>query len=126
MYGTQARDADHMASSRSVDLCSSRSLQELMPQKKGARHGGDFHFTEAEAQAMAGATVDDCGAVSGPSTQRSARGPVSARLAGHRANLGPVARDGPEGVTDAAAAAARMTSMTIHDAAEQAVELHAG
>jgi hypothetical protein len=61
-----------MASSRSLDLCTSRSVELLMPQKKGARTEGAFHPDDD------GGGGED-GLCSGAATQRSV--PGSSRLA---------------------------------------------
>ncbi len=103
-----------LASARSVDLCSSRSLQELMPVRKGARRGGSFHAdgTPVDGTATDGIICDEAQPISGHSTQRSARGPPSARLADM--NLAGTAAVGVP-CTSAAAAADRMNTMTLND-----------
>lgn len=126
-----------LASSRSVDLCSSRSLEQLMPVKKGARHGGDFHLHLDDV--MTHAAMDDGTAPmsqSGPSTQRSSRGPPSSRLVlQHNSNNNDSNHNNPDiaaspppppppgdissfngdTLCGAAAAAVHMTNMTLHD-----------
>ena len=105
---------------RSVDLCSSRSLQELMPVRKGARRGGAFHVPTTDIDIGGGVTAatgdlvvengigvvsdDAMQPMSGHSTQRSARGggQRSARVV----DMSPCS---------AAVAAARMTNMTLDD-----------
>lgn len=105
-------DNTNMPSARSVDLCSSRSLQELMPVKKGARRGGSFHpdgtpvndgtIHNGGGARTKGIVGDDAQPISGHSTQRSARGPPSARLA-------------DKNLSATAAAADRMYTMTLND-----------
>ena len=93
-----------LPSSRSVDLCSSRSLQELMPVKKGARRGGTFQQHDV-GDGGGGVGMNATGAMgepaSGGSTQRSAR-----KMASSTAEPSPCS---------AAAAADRMTNMTLDD-----------
>jgi hypothetical protein len=86
-----------IGSSRSVDLSSARSLQELMPVRKGARHGGSFQM-DLESENI------DRAPISGPPTQRSSRG-------GNNNNISLQPTSG----LDAAAAAAHMTTMTLQD-----------
>ena len=115
-----------LASARSVDLCSSRSLQELMPVRKGARRGGTFHPDGPEIDLIPDGTMNDINycttghmvgcdeaqPISGHSTQRSARGPPSARLG----DLSLSATAGIGGAPCSAAAAAdRMNTMTLND-----------
>jgi serine/threonine protein kinase len=103
-----------LASACSVDLCSSRSLQELMPVRKGARRGGTFHPDGTLVDNANVAGGDEAQPISGQSTQRSARGPPSARLADLKlsATAGVVGAVGSGGV---AGAADRMNTMTLND-----------
>jgi hypothetical protein len=107
-----------LASARSVDLCSSRSIEMLMPHKKEARR---VYLNPEDADddgADGGGTPDR----SGPPTQRSSRGPPTARMAAlleqHAATVTALeaGAGGSGGMSAAAAAAARMTSMTLNDA----------
>jgi serine/threonine protein kinase len=107
-----------LASARSVDLCSSRSIQDLMPVRKGARRGGTFHpdgtlIDDTIDNALGGGIGgDEAQPISGQSTQRSAiSDPPSARLA--EMNLTGAGAGGIAGAAD------RMNTMTLNDTNKQ-------
>lgn len=121
----QGGGMDNLASSRSVDLCSSRSLEQFMPQKKGARVNGSFHMADSvDPTFNGGDDHEGQGPASGPSTQRSSRGQRSARLEDimaaatgggyHHAKDDKVHHQRQDA---AAAAAVHMTNMTLRDVA---------
>lgn len=97
-----------LTTSRSVDyLCSSRSIQDLMPLRKGARRGGAFHHPGDEDGGGGGdyAEEEALPVFSGQSTHRSYHErPPSPRILGLASPC------------NAASAAARMTHMTLDDA----------
>ncbi|KAG7672546.1 hypothetical protein Ndes2526B_g08935 [Nannochloris sp. 'desiccata'] len=122
-------DNSGMPSARSVDLCSSRSLQELMPVRKGARRGGTFHPDSIPVDCtvdtggggggvIIGIVGDEAQPISGHSTQRSPRDPPSARLADMTLSATAAAGGiigGVPCISAAAAAADRMNTMTLND-----------
>jgi hypothetical protein len=117
-------DNSSMPSARSVDLCSSRSLQELMPVRKGARRGGTFHadgipvdgsIDNGNGVITVGIAGDEAQPISGHSTQRSARGPPSARLADKNLSATAAVSEVIGSVPCTSATADRIHTMTLND-----------
>ena len=109
------REGD-LASSRSVEICSSRSVEMLQPLKKEARRA----YVPPED-----GDDDDGGGVSarsGPPTQRSSRGPPTARMAAlleqRAAAAGALEAKCAGGMAGGGGIAERITSMVLHDAKE--------
>lgn len=98
-----------------TELCSSRSIEQLMPAKKGARHGGAFsvHTKDSDKWRECAGEIENIDAGSAPSTGRSLLGkPNTARST---ETLGDKHPKEFGDMCCATTAAMRMTIMTLDD-----------